>query len=60
MNFAHNEKLNKVDCFIEDIDSCYLCRFTDVCPLIGAIQEAVVFPSKSDIFVDGCKMFRIK
>ena len=58
MNFQHNEEINKVDCYIEESDSCYLCRYNQVCPLIGAIQEGVVYPSQSDIYVDSCKMFR--
>lgn len=60
MNFQHNEEINKVDVFIEDTDSCYLCRYNKTCALIGAIQEGVVYPSQSDIYVEHCQMFRFK
>lgn len=58
MNFEHNSELNKVDVFLEDTDSCYLCAEKEKCALIGAIQEGVVYPSQSDLWIDKCPQFK--
>ena len=57
MFFEYNadEGYTEVNCEVDD--ACLLCNLYDLCPLIGAIENNIVYPSSNNLYVASCSLY---
>ena len=53
MNFHYNSETKLTDVGIELDDICLFCNFSEGgCPLIGALEENIVYPSANRLNIE--------
>ena len=57
MYFEYNEDEDITEVFAETTDVCVMCKYVDSCPLMGAFENNVVYPSANNIEIEDCPMY---
>ena len=57
MYFKYKEKEGYTEVSVETDDICALCKWFDYCPLIGAFQTHLVYPSCEQLCIEKCPMY---
>lgn len=57
MIFKYNSESKLTECKAEVTDICVLCNLFDGCPLVGALEINLVYPSASSLTIEDCPIF---
>ena len=57
MKFEYLEDEGITSIMAETDDICVICKFFDYCPLIGALETNLVYPSANRITIEECPIF---
>lgn len=57
MNFKYNDKIKKTQVFCEKKDLCLNCDLIDICPLIAAIENHIVYTAKAEFNLVECAIY---
>lgn len=60
MYFEYDEQEGYTVVSAELEDKCVMCKYFDECPLIGAIETHLVYPSASSLYVEECPMYELE
>ena len=57
MFFEYKEGEGYTEVSAETDDICALCKCFDDCPLIGALETHIVYPSCEQLCIESCPMY---
>lgn len=57
MFFEYKEGEGYTEVSAETDDICALCKWFDNCPLIGALETHIVYPSCEQLCIEDCPMY---
>lgn len=58
MAYVSSDVISKmVDTMLDTTNPCVLCKFFDSCPLMGALETHIVYPSCENICIEDCAMY---
>lgn len=57
MKFRYNDDTKVTDIWAETDDICLFCALFDYCPLLGALEINLVYPSADRITVAACSIY---
>ena len=59
MYFEYKEKEGYTEVSAETNDICVMCKLFDSCPLLGALETNLVYPSADIITIENCPIYII-
>ena len=59
MEFEYLEKEGITKVTAETTDRCFLCDNFEDCPLLGALETNIVYPSAEYLEINECPMFKL-
>ena len=59
MQFQYISEEGITEVSAETSDKCFMCQLFDACPLVGALEINLVYPSADKLTIEDCPIFEM-